>query len=139
MPFRLTLSIFILTFKSKTHISSPKPLLTSTLLRQSRLIYIKTFEPWYEISNNVVCATSKGSDQPAHTRSLIRAFVSRLENFMTVKLLIEQNLEFLSLTESCTGSSESALVKMPRCWKSHVTAHLRIFALQTILQEFKDL
>ena len=27
---------------------------------------------------NVVCATSKASDQPAHTRSLIRAFASRL-------------------------------------------------------------
>ena len=34
------------------------------------------FEPRHEISNNVVCATSKGSDQPAHTRSLIRAFAS---------------------------------------------------------------
>ena len=32
----------------------------------------------HEISNNVVCATSKGSEQPAHTRSLIRAFASRL-------------------------------------------------------------
>ena len=32
------------------------------------------FEPRHEISNNVVYATSKGSDQPAHTRSLIRAF-----------------------------------------------------------------
>ena len=31
-----------------------------------------------EISNNVVCATSKGSDQSAHMCSLIRAFVSRL-------------------------------------------------------------
>ena len=30
-----------------------------------------------EISNNMVCATSKGSDQPAHTRSLISATVSR--------------------------------------------------------------
>ena len=37
-----------------------------------------SFEPWHEISNNLVCATSKGSDQPAHTRSLIRAFASRL-------------------------------------------------------------
>ena len=37
-----------------------------------------TFEPVHEISNNVVCATSKTSDQPAHTRSLIRAFASRL-------------------------------------------------------------
>ena len=32
----------------------------------------------HEISNNVVCATSKASDQPAHMRSLIRAFASRL-------------------------------------------------------------
>ena len=31
------------------------------------------YEPRHEISNNVVCATSKGSDQPAPTRSLIRA------------------------------------------------------------------
>ena len=35
-------------------------------------------EPVHEISNNVVCATSKASDQPAHARSLIRAFASRL-------------------------------------------------------------
>ena len=35
-------------------------------------------EPVHEIYNNVVCATSKASDQPAHTRSLIRAFASRL-------------------------------------------------------------
>ena len=39
-----------------------------------------TYEPWHEISNNVVCATSKASDLPAHTRSLIRAFSSRLNN-----------------------------------------------------------
>ena len=35
-------------------------------------------EPRHEISNNVVCATSKGSDQPAHTHSLIRAIAGRL-------------------------------------------------------------
>ena len=35
-------------------------------------------EPQHDISNNLVCATSKGSDQPAHTRSLIRAFACRL-------------------------------------------------------------
>ena len=34
-----------------------------------------------EISNNAVCATSKASDQPAHMRSLIRAFASRLRIF----------------------------------------------------------
>ena len=35
-------------------------------------------EPCHGISNIVVCATSKASDQPAHTRSLIRAFASHL-------------------------------------------------------------
>ena len=35
-------------------------------------------EPAHEISNNVTCATSKGSDQPAHTRRLIRAFAGGL-------------------------------------------------------------
>ena len=38
----------------------------------------KKFEPQHELSNNVVHTTSKASDQPAHTRSLIRAFASRL-------------------------------------------------------------
>ena len=33
------------------------------------------FEPVHEISNNVVCLTSKASDQPTHIR---RAFASRL-------------------------------------------------------------
>ena len=37
-----------------------------------------TYEPRHEISNNVVCATSKASDQPAHTCSLIRVFASLL-------------------------------------------------------------
>ena len=35
-------------------------------------------EPVHEISNNVVCATIKASDQPVHTHSLIRAIASRL-------------------------------------------------------------
>ena len=35
-------------------------------------------DPRHEIYNNLVCATSKASDQPAHMRSLIRAFASRL-------------------------------------------------------------
>ena len=37
-----------------------------------------TYERQHEISNDVVCATSNGSDQPAATRSLIRDFASRL-------------------------------------------------------------
>ena len=37
---------------------------------------------------------------------------------MSVKLLTEDNLEFLCLKGDCIGSSESTLVKMPHCWKS---------------------
>ena len=43
---------------------------------------------------------------------------------MTLKLLTKQLLEFLSLKGGCAGSSESTLVKIPHCWKSHVAAHL---------------
>ena len=77
----------------------------------------------HEIFNNVVCATSKAPDQPAHTRSLIRAFAS-LDYSMSVKLLTKHNFEFLSLKGGGTGSSESTLVKMPHCWKSHVAAQM---------------
>ena len=45
---------------------------------------------------------------------------------MTVKLLTEQNLEFLSFKGVCTGSPESTLVKIPHCWKSLVVAHIVI-------------
>ena len=43
---------------------------------------------------------------------------------MSVKLLTEHNLELLSLKGGCTGSSESTLVKMTHCRKSHVMAQL---------------
>ena len=43
---------------------------------------------------------------------------------MSVKLLIEQHLEFLSFKGGCTGSSESTLVKISHCWKSGFTAHM---------------
>ena len=66
------------------------------------------------ISNNVVCAYTQ-SDQ-SHCLSF--------EYFMTVKLLTKQYLEFLSLIGGCRGLSNSTLVKMPQCWKSHVAAQL---------------
>ena len=41
---------------------------------------------------------------------------------MIVKLLTEHHLEFLSLKRGYRGSSESTLVKMSNCWKSHALA-----------------
>ena len=43
---------------------------------------------------------------------------------MTVKLLTKDYFEFLSLKGGCKVSSESKLVKIPHCWKSHVAVHL---------------
>ena len=39
-----------------------------------------------------------------------------------VKLLTEHHFEFLNLKEGCRCSSESTLVKMSNCWKSHAAA-----------------
>ena len=55
---------------------------------------------------------------------------------MTVKLLTEQHLKFLSLKGGCTGSSESIHVKMPHCWKSHVTAQLILFNIYQMYEEW---
>ena len=44
---------------------------------------------------------------------------------MSVKLLTEHHLEFLSSKGGCTGSFKSTLVKMTHCWKSHVMAQIK--------------
>ena len=43
---------------------------------------------------------------------------------MSVKLLTEDHLKFLSLKGGCRSLSESTLVKIPHCWKSHVAAQI---------------
>ena len=45
---------------------------------------------------------------------------------MSVKLLTEHRLEFVSLKGGCKGSSESTLVKMPHC----VSAQFMIYWLR---------
>ena len=81
--------------------------------------YLRFLTMWY-----IVCATSKGTGQPAHMHSLIRAFTSHL-NILWV-LSYWRNI-IRSLKGGCTGSKESTLFKMPHCWKSHVTAQIITF------------
>ena len=72
------------------------------------------YEPVYDISNNVLCATSKASDQPAHTRSLIRAFASRLSI-----------LWLLSYWLTIIWSLEAAQVRLSlHLSKSHIVGNL---------------
>ena len=58
---------------------------------------------------------------------------------MIVKLLTEHHLEFLSLKGGCTGSSESTLVKMSNCLKSHATAQIYCQTTATWLPNGKRL
>ena len=53
---------------------------------------------------------------------------------MTVKLLTEHHLEFLSLKGGCTISSEPEHVKMPHCLKSHFAAHIVIYVVAPIVR-----
>ena len=46
-------------------------------------------------------------------------------------LSVEHHLEFLSLQKGCTGVSAPTHVKMPHCWKLHVTAHME-FSMITL-------
>ena len=77
------------TFAITSHISvSPYPVLRTfyitnrlqghTSLNTDCFTGSILYEPRHEISNNMKCATSKGSDQPVHMQSLVRAFASHL-------------------------------------------------------------
>ena len=59
------------------------------------LIQENIIELRHEISNNVVCATSKASYQPAHAQS-DQSLCLPLEYSMNVNLLMEHHLQFLS-------------------------------------------
>ena len=56
---------------------------------------------------------------------------------MIIKLLTEHHLEFLSLKGGCRGLSESTLVKMSNCSKSHVTAQLFSHTLPSVQKRRK--
>ena len=62
-----------------------------------------------------------------------------LEYSLIVKLLTEHHLEFLSLKGGCRGSSESTFVKMPHCWKSHVTTHFIGVVCRQMIYKYQTL
>ena len=51
---------------------------------------------------------------------------------MSVKLLNEHRLEFVSLKGGCTGSSESTFVRMPHCVAAQFIYWLRADAYDTL-------
>ena len=75
VPFVAMVIAVMMLFIPKLYAVNPNILQNVIKIGQ---LALEIFEPRHGISNNVVCTTSKGSDQPGHTRSLIRAFASRL-------------------------------------------------------------
>ena len=57
---------------------------------------------------------------------------------MSVKLLTQPHLRFLSLKVGCTSSSEATLVKMSHCWESHVTALCLAYSLIGSSKEYQN-
>ena len=88
---------------------------------------------WHVISNNVVCATSKGSDQPAHISSLIKDFTSRSIIIYLLTYRLSTILEFLALQFGCMALSESKIVKIQHCWKSRRSSNKLVHAVLVLL------
>ena len=61
---------------------------------------------------------------------------------MIAKLLTEHHLEFLCLKRGCTGLYVSTHVKMPHCWKSHITAQVPnvcfVYQLSKMEKEYEE-
>ena len=78
------------------------------------------YEPVHEMSNNVVCATSKGSDQPAHTRSLLRAFASCL----SILWLLSYRLNIIWSFYAENNSAQALLsLHLSKCHMLEITCH----------------
>ena len=85
------------------------------------------FEPWHVISNNVVCATIKASDQPVHTRSLIRAFASGLNILWVLSY-------WLSIVWSFSAKIEAAQARLRlHLSKCHIVGNHVLFVCENIL------
>ena len=74
------------------------------------------FEPWHGISNNVVCVTSKASDQPAHTRSLIRAITCRLNILWVLGILWNLYVMFIFILNKFYTNMVGITVYITKLW-----------------------
>ena len=77
-PFTIEHLFFTSSSQLSVHSYVVRFLIVFPCNEQCVVIKNKILEPVHEISNNVVCATSKASDQPAQMRSLTSAFASHL-------------------------------------------------------------
>ena len=96
----------------------------SSMLKRNYRIVTAIYEPWHEISNNLVFASKQRLRSACTYAQADQSLFWSLKFSITVKLLTEPHLRFLCLKGGCTGSSEFTLVKIPHFWKSHVMAYM---------------
>ena len=88
------------------------------------------YKPWHEISNNVLCATSKASDQPAHMSSLIWAFASRLNILWMLSYWLNSIWRYYAYKEAAEAGLSLHLSKYHIVW-NHMS-RLILFSWETI-------
>ena len=99
LDYTQLLPIFFMIWSPKTHVLRAHTYYMSHGMRFPRIWYVRP-----------ACAYAQ----------TYQSLCWSLKYSMTVKLLTEPHLRFLSLKGGRTGSSESTLVKIPHCWKSNV-------------------
>ena len=76
---------------------------------------------WYVRPAKPQISLRKAQSDQSHCKSLVHS--------ITIQLRTDHHLEFLSLKGGCTGSSESTVIKISHCWKSHVIAQMFLIDL----------
>ena len=76
------------------------------------------------------CTSIRVSKLKSRLHSLI--WVYTCKNATLLEIMTVLQLEFLNLKVGFTVSSESTLVKMPHCWKSHIAAHVHLLVAYPI-------
>ena len=94
------------------------------ILRQSRCgaVKIKWATAW-DFQQCGMCDQQRLRPACAYAQS-DQSLCWSLKYSLTVTLLTEYHLQSVSLKGESTGSYKSTLVKIPHCWKSHVTAQM---------------
>ena len=88
---------------------------------QMKIVCYSLNEQWHDFQQCSKCDQQRL--RPACTYAQTnQSLCLSLKHSMTVKIMTEHHLEFLSLKGVCTGLSEPILIKMPHRWKSHVAA-----------------
>ena len=100
-------------------------------MAKMKIHFISSQEPQRDFQQCGMCDHQSLRSACAYAQS-DQSLCYSLESSTKVNLLNEHHLKCLSFKGGSTGLSESILVKMPHCWKSHVVGLINLSALQEL-------